>query len=248
MLYRMATTVNITTASGTTSFTCGTIRLASHSAKPIVMGGFTIAYQWTLAVQGELLNNSGTTAVMADMAAFQTLIGAMTGISFSDGASGTAHSIAAADTLTGFTKEFSWQDSELHLATEAKFSLSLTYILNNLNEAATWLEVSETITVQGEGGAATPLVPQARSTWVYQQTMQYTPVYVTQAGYVVYRGTSTVSLPSYAVATTNARQRPATQTAINYVYDKQWIKATKVSYSWTYHLASHPGLILPATF
>lgn len=244
----MATTVNITTASGTTAFTCGTIRLASHSAKPIIINGFTVAYQWTLSVQGELLNNSGTTAVMTDMAAFETLIGAMTAISFSDGASGTAHAIAVGDTLTGFTKEFSWQDSELHLATEAKFALSLTYIKANLYESATLLETSETITVQGEGGAATPLVPQARSQWVYQQTMQYTPVYVTQSGYVIYSGTNTVTLPTYKVTTTNARQRPATQTSVSYMYEKQWIKATKVQYSWTYHLASHPGLILPSTF
>ena len=183
----MALTVKITNGSGTTDFTCGTIRFSQRSATPVLINGFTVAYQWNYVVEGELINTS-TSSVMSDITAFESLVGTMSKIEFDDSSGNVQHSIAEINTLTGLQRSLSWLGSDLHLATEAKFQLSLQFMLANTNEEATLLEVSESITIQGEGGAATPLVPKARSAWVYQQTMQYTPVYVVQSGYVVYKG------------------------------------------------------------
>lgn len=243
----MALTVKITNGSGTTDFTCGTIRFSQRSATPVLINGFTVAYQWNYVVEGELINTS-TSSVMSDITAFESLVGTMSKIEFDDGSGNVQHSITESNTLTGLQRSLSWLGSDLHLATEAKFQLSLQFMLANTNEEATLLEVSESITIQGEGGAATPLVPQARSAWVYQQTMQYTPVYVVQSGYVVYKGTSTVTLPSYAVATTNARQRQETRTETSYMYEREWIKATKVSYQFVYHLATYPASAITPAF
>lgn len=223
----------------------GEVTAVSRKVLPVLWNGYTIGWEFKLQING-FVYGIGPAQVSAAMGAMESLMRIQdvdSGIT-SSGVP-TSHWLPFLGSLDGVRVEsFDWVDSPLHLATEAKYAVSLAALYGNANESKDVVELSETLQILGEGGADTPLAPQATEPSIYQEVQSHTDVVVTQSGVVSARsGFPPMPLP--VISEDDARQVKQTRNSPSVVQRRTGIEVYRRSYSYTFVLPAHPGAITP---
>lgn len=225
-------------------------RCSSQSNVPLRINNFAIAVEKTITIEGALYVTSDLVTPVANLTAEMTAMEDALKIPNQNGglmhAGGpTAHWLTASGAIGGVqVLNLQWLDSPTHLTTQVRFAVTLQALYGNGSESREIVEFRETVEIQGEGGADTPLAPQVGATSVRQQVSDYTDVVVVQSGRAVGR-TGYPALTSPLIATTGARQQKLTRDVKEYEQRGTGFIAYIRSYSYTFTLSSHPGTVNP---
>jgi len=219
----------------------------SRSVTPVEWNEWTVAWNYSLTVEGYLYGD-GSSAISGLMNTFETkMLTQDQEVSIANG-SGTnvGHVLTTGTALDGVrTMNFSWTNSPLHMATEAGFTVTFEALYPNTSEDEV-VEFNETVTIVGEGGALKPLAPQASTQSIRQTVRQYSDVVVTQSGTVVGR-TGYPNLPSAVILDGDAKQQNLTRDQKSVTQKKDAVLTYRRSYSYTFTLPAHPGVVNPNT-
>lgn len=227
------------------------VRPTGRTIVPRMINDFAVSYIWTLQLEVEI-TQANTYNIVAESIALREAIavqGLSGGIQFNDGTGwlNTEHWLNAFGAIGGVQiTSFGLSDSPLQLASEQKGTITMTAEYANLNEARTLLLWDEQVEISGEGGAQTELVEQATALGFYQQTQLYTPVTVVQSGRMIGRN-AFPNAPPFLIVTADARQVRQTRDRRSYTRKGATIIEYIRDYSFTYHLAAHPGSLVPGT-
>lgn len=219
-----------------------TVRVSARSFKPIIVNDFIIAHEQTISFEGYLYA-IGPMALSARMLALENAVAVpnqSVGLSTEFGS--TQHWLSATGAIGGIKiTDFGFEDTPLHMATQVKYRLSATAIYSASSRSL--LELNETVTTVGEGGAKTVLASQAGLQSIYQTVKDYTDVQVVQSGKVV--GRTMPSIPSPIIGTSGARDVEQTRDSVSYTNRGTSILLINREYSYTFNLPAHPGAISP---
>lgn len=229
---------------GSFSSAACTVRVSSRSVKPIEYNNFIIAYEESLAIEGHLyaIGPGNLSAAMLTLENAIAIPYETVGVSYSGGQ--TQHWLSATNAI-GYVRvtAFAFQDTPLHMATEVKYSLTATAIYSNAWEPRSIVELNESISVTGTGGAKNVLADQAGAISIYQTIKDYTNVRVVQSGSMVSR--TLQAIPGPVIVTAGALDAEAATDNRSYVMKGLQIFLFNREYSYTFNLPTHPGVVSP---
>ena len=129
---------------------------------------------------------------------------------------------------------------------EANWSLTIEAVYLNDQMARSVVELTESISYQGNGGAVWELAPQALAVDVYQKTSEYSKMMIQQSGRVVTKGAAAVTIPSPVIATAQAQINPEFRLNDKYKQEGTGIILHEVDYAYSFQVPTPPGVLVPA--
>jgi hypothetical protein len=223
--------------------TC-TVRVSSRSVKPILINTFPIAFEQDITFDGYLYRTPNVSNGVADLSnKMLALERAMAipnedvGIAYSGGI--TQHWLSTFGAIGGvYLKSFAFQDTPLHMATEVKWNATFSATYNNTALTRNLVQLEETTTIIGEGGAVDVLAPQAGLQSIYQRIADYSDVQVVQSGKVTGRVRPT--LPSPLITLSGAKDPRMTRINESRVVRGLNVLLYVLEYQYTFNLPSFP--------
>lgn len=236
--------------------TLGAYSTGNASAKPVslrrspvLFNGFHVSTIVTIQAEAWVYATGpgNVSTAMAALEAAAAVPNIACGIEYHNGTAwtATAHWLPTSGAIGSVrVADLAWEGGDLHLATEAKANITLEAEYGNASETAGQVLLRESVTILGEGGAITPLAPQAGAVSVRQQTADYSDVTVIQQGSLEGR-TGYPSLPSFLIATAGARQVTQTRDVKSVQQKRLALYVYRRDYSFTFTLDAHPGTVNP---
>ncbi len=226
---------------GTEPLPTNTVRVSSRTLRPIEVNRYIVAHEHELSIEGHLYA-IGPANLSTVMAALDALVKVpnpdITLVSTDTGA--TAHTLLNAGSIGGVVvKNFGYTDTPLHMATEAKFSLTATAIYANSALTRQIVSLTETVRIQGDGGPDDVLAQQAGLKSIYQRLADYTDVMVTQSGKIISRSSST-EVPGPIITVAGAKVSRSTTIQKQVRQFGTSILLYEQDYSYTFQLPELP--------
>lgn len=221
--------------------------MLGHQIVPKMINDFMSALEHTLQLQVSIPCDSPTDA-MGKMAVIESAIGdgqPLSQIGFDDGSGSEAHAVFAAQTLYGIIpRNFQWVRTPGHLAWDIAYSVTVSWAVGGFERQL--LQYSEVINIQGQDGAVTALAPGAGVDSTYETIASQIPqIVVTQQGTIKQRSSYPL-VPDPVITTAGALQVGATNVSRRVEQQRQAILAYVLSYSYTFILPTHPGVVVPS--
>lgn len=226
----------------------GTARVSSRTVQPVVFNNYTVALKHVLQITGTIYSPDPNSPA-ALKTAMEELEQALSLPNQSGGLKvngvETSHWLSSTGALGGVqVQDFAWLDSPLNMVTEAQFRLSLAATYSNTAETRDVVELKETVSIEGEGGAIVVLVPQATTQSIYQQLRPYSDVTVRQQGVITAR-LGPPAMPVALIQTPGARQVLGTRENRSVVQLGNGIIVHRLAYAYEFALPQHPGTLTP---